>query len=223
MRVLHVIATGRRGGGGTHLLGVLPELAKLGVQPSVAVGGDGTLASELEARGVPVDILNLPGPRPDPRGVFRVTRLLARRAPDVVHYHATRAGIFGALRRLAGGPPAVYTVHGLAYRLDGPAWPAFLVSEAIICRAVDQVLSVSRTDLADLERRRFLRRGRGIHLPNAVDARFRPADAAAARLRLGLPQCAPVIGTVTPLPQPGNPANTAAPPADATAPAWSTP
>ena len=66
MRVLHVIATGRRGGGGTHLLGVLPELAKLGVQPSVAVGGDGTLASELEARGVPVDILNLPGPRPDP-------------------------------------------------------------------------------------------------------------------------------------------------------------
>lgn len=197
MRVLHVIATGRRGGGFTHLLGVLPELAKLGLQPSVAVGDDGPLAAELEARGIPTDILNLPGPRPDPRGVIRVSRLLARRAPDVVHYHATRAGIFGALRRLAGGPPAVYTAHGLAYRLTGPARPAFFVSEAIICRAVDQVLSVARADLADLERRRFLPRGRGLHVPNAVDARFRPREAAAARLRLGLPPDARVIGTVT--------------------------
>jgi glycosyltransferase involved in cell wall biosynthesis len=196
MRVLHVIATGTRGGGYTHLLGLLPELAKLGLQPSVAVGSDGPLFSELQARGVSVDILDLPGPRPDPRGVLRVARLLARRAPDVVHYHATRAGFFGALRRVAGGPPAVYTVHGLAYRLNGVARPAFFVSEAIICRTVDQVLSVSRLDLTDLERRGFLPPGRGIHMPNAVDARFRPGDGAAARRLLDLPPCGAVVGTV---------------------------
>ncbi len=196
MRVLHVIATGKRGGGYTHLHGVLPELAKLGIESAVAVGSDGPLAPTLTARGICVDVLDLPGPRPDPRGVLGVARVIARRTPDLVQYHGTRAGFFGALRRLGGGPPAVYTVHGLSYRCPGLERVAFATAEAIISRAVDQVLSVSAADIADLERRRFLRRGRAIHVPNAVDDRFRPGDAAAARARMGWPATARILGTV---------------------------
>ena len=73
-----------------------------------------------------------------------------------------------------------------------------LVAERVACRAAQAVISVSRTDLADLEHRRFVRAGRGFHIANAV--RTPAANGAArtsARRRLGLPIEAVVVGTVS--------------------------
>src|SRR5439155_19838439 len=115
--------------------------------------------------------------------------------------HGTRAGFFGALARplVRRPPPSVYTAHGLSYRkeLDAAGRAAFLAAELVACRTAQHVISVSRADLEDLWRRRFVRPERGTHVPNAVDAeRFSPGDREAARERLGLARDAFVVGTV---------------------------
>ena len=103
-------------------------------------------------------------------------------------------------RRTRRRPPVVYTAHGLAYRKDAGPFErqVSLVAERVACRAAQAVISVSRTDLADLEHRRFVRAGRGFHIANAVRT---PAEDGAARAdarqRLGLPPEALVVGTVS--------------------------
>jgi glycosyltransferase involved in cell wall biosynthesis len=68
----------------------------------------------------------------------------------------------------------------------------------LACRGADRVISVSRVDLEDLAKRGLLGRTPGRHVPNAVDCeRFSPGDRAAARSRLGLPQDAFIVGTVS--------------------------
>ena len=54
MRVLHIMASGERGGGADHLLGVLPELVRRGVECVVAAGDNGPLLAELRQRDLPV-------------------------------------------------------------------------------------------------------------------------------------------------------------------------
>jgi glycosyltransferase involved in cell wall biosynthesis len=123
-------------------------------------------------------------------------------APDIVHYHGTRAAFFGACARptLGTWPASVYTAHGLAYRqqVSRARRALLLAAEAFACRRSDRVISVSAADLRDLVRRRFVAERRGHVVPNAVDTeRFRPRDAGAARQRLGLSTTDFVVGTVS--------------------------
>jgi glycosyltransferase involved in cell wall biosynthesis len=215
-RVLHVMASGARGGGAAHLVDLLPELRRIGWECRAAVGGDGPLASELEALGVPVHPLDLMGRRlrfHPVREAMRLARTTRRLQADVVHIHGTRAAFFHAAARAVGRggperPSVVYTAHGLAYRKE--AWAGerlvSLLAERAACRGADAVMSVSRADLDDLERRGFLRQRHGFHVRNAV----RLPEAAGprraeARRRLGLPldgppdgpPDGPVVGTVS--------------------------
>jgi len=207
-RVLHVMASGARGGGAAHILDLLPELRRIGWDCQAAAGSDGPLASELEALGVPVHPLDLMGRRLGfgrVREAVRLMRTARSLQADVVHIHGTRAAFFHAAARSAvregpERPSVVYTAHGLAYRKE--AWAGervvSLLAERIACRGADAVMSVSRADLDDLERRGFLGRRPGFHVRNAVrlseEAGPRRAE---ARRRLGLPSDGPVVGTVS--------------------------
>ena len=210
MRVLHVMASAARGGGAVHLLDLLPALRGAGWDCEAAVGRDGPLGAELTSLGIPVHHVDLMGRRLAPLRALRLARLTARLAPDVVHLHGTRAAFFHAIgaavrrgtawRPGRGSPPAVYTAHGLAYRKAAGRIERQVsrLAERVACRGAAAVISVSRADLADLERRGFVGRGRGFHVANAV--RVAPVDGesgAVARRRLGLPQDARVVGTVS--------------------------
>jgi len=198
MRVLHIMASGERGGGADHLLGVMPELALRGVDCLAAVGSNGPLAVDLRAGGFAVRAIELMRSRSDPRGVLEVARVTRALRPDLVHLHGTRAGFFGALARVTGRWPSVYSAHGLSYRKERSDLrrALFAAAEAVACRGATRVVSVSRADLEDLERRLLVARGRGTHIANAVDhARF-SGDRAAARTQLGVEQCF-VVGTVS--------------------------
>ena len=206
-RVLHVMASGARGGGAAHLVDLFPELRRIGWDCQAAVGSDGPLASELEALGVPVHPLDLMGRRLGfgrVREAMRLVRTARGLQADVVHIHGTRAAFFHAAARAAmregpERPSVVYTAHGLAYRKE--AWAGervvSLLAERIACRGADAVMSVSRADLDDLERRGFLGRRPGFHVRNAVRL---PEEAgprrAEARRRLGLPLAGPLAGPV---------------------------
>ena len=210
MRVLHVMASAARGGGAAHLVDLLPALRRAGWDCEAAVGRDGPLGGDLGAAGIPVHYVDLMGRRLAPLRALRLARLTAGLGPDVVHLHGTRTAFFhavgAALRRVTdwrrgrGAPPVVYTAHGLAYRKDAGrvGRQVSLWAERVACRGADAVTSVSRADLADLEGRGFLGGRPGFHVANAVrlpadDAGDRPA----ARRRLGLPDGALVVGTVS--------------------------
>ena len=209
MRVLHVMASAARGGGAAHLLDLLPALGRDGWDCEAAVGRDGPLGAELATLGIPVHHVDLMARRLAPVRALRLARLTARLAPDIVHLHGTRTAFFhavgAAVRRGAvwrdrrEGPPVVYTVHGMAYRKDAGRIErqVSLWAERVACRGARAVISVSRADLTDLERRGFVGRGRGFHVANAVRTPAGGGGRADARRRLGLAADAPVIGTVS--------------------------
>lgn len=196
-RVLHVMASGERGGGADHLTHVISKLTALGVRSSVAVSGGGPLAARLEQQGVAVHRVEMMRSRLDPRAVLALRRLVVAEAPDVVHCHGTRAAFFAALARLPAG--YVYTVHGLSYRQDvsRARRAVLLAAEALACRRARFVVSVSAADLNDLTLRGYVPPGAGRHIPNAVALdRFKPGDRRQAKARLGLAESAVVVGTV---------------------------
>jgi glycosyltransferase involved in cell wall biosynthesis len=197
MRVVHVMASGERGGGADHLAGLLPELRQRGVECLAVVGAQGPLAVRLEGAGFPVSRLDLLGSRVDPRPVVRLRDTLRLLEPDLVHCHGTRAAWMVTAGLVPG--PWVYTVHGLSYRQSGSfvRRGLRLAAETAVCRRADEVVSVSAADIDDLRRRRAIRADRGVHIPNAVDTeRFRPRDRAETRRRLGIADDAFVVGTV---------------------------
>ena len=209
MRILHVMASGARGGGAAHLVDMLPALRRTGWDCEAAVGRDGPLGGDLADLGIAVHYVDLMERRLAPLRALGLARLTDRLAPDIVHLHGTRAAFFhaigAAVRRRVAWPrrasrPVVYTAHGLAYRKDAGRVErqVSLLAERVACRGAQAVISVSRADLTDLEQRGFLGRRRGFHVANAV--RVPAADGAgrtAARRRLGLPRDAPVVGTVS--------------------------
>ena len=209
MRVLHVMASGARGGGATHCVDLLPALRRAGWDCEAAVGRDGPLGADLAALDIPVHYVDLMGRRLAPLRALRLARLTARLGPDIVHLHGTRTAFLhalgaalqpGARSRQRAGPPVVYTAHGLAYRKEA-GWIERQVSlwaEWVACRGTEAVISVSRVDLADLERRGFLQHQRGFHVANAVRKPVAvDGDRRAARHRLGLPADGLVVGTVS--------------------------
>ena len=211
MRVLHVMASAARGGGAAHLVDLLPALRRAGWDCEAAVGRDGPLGRDLAALDIPVRYVDLMGRRLAPLRALRLARLTAGPGPDVVHLHGTRTAFFhavgAALRRVTawrrgrvGPPPVVYTAHGLAYRKDAgrTGRQVSLWAERAACRGADAVTSVSRADLADLQGRGFLGGRPGFHVANAVRLPANDAgDRSAARRRLGLPDEALVVGTVS--------------------------
>lgn len=202
MRVLHIMASGAVGGGLDQLIGLLPELARAGVDCAVAIGPDGPGGARLGALGLETSTIDLMGPRFDPRAVIRMGRWLYRHRSrsDLIHCHGTRAAFFATLASLqTRRAPMVYTAHGLSHRqeLAAPARSLRLGAEAVVGRGARQVITVSAADRAELVRRRFVGADRCHHIPNAVDtARFKPGDRAAARSRTGLPAAGFIVGTV---------------------------
>jgi glycosyltransferase involved in cell wall biosynthesis len=200
MKLLAVMASGATGGGASHLRLLLPALAAQGIEVRAAVGTDGPLAEVLAAAGIQTDVLDLMRSRIDPKGPFALAALARRRAPDLVHYHGTRAAFFGAVARPLGRRrPAVYSAHGLAYRQSSGRLRALLLmaAERLACAAADHVISVSRPDLVDLTERGFVRPEHVSHIENPVDPlHFAPGMRETARRVLGLAERAFVAVSV---------------------------
>ena len=143
----------------------------------------------------------------DPIKVVRLRRILKSLSPDAVHYHGTRAAFYGAVGNIISPRwKTVYTAHGLAFRKETSLVrkQAFSLAESLACRGADHVVSVSSSDLAELQDRGYLPLG-GTYIPNAVDTDiYSPGDRDESRALLSLSRDAFVVGTVSRLvPQKG--------------------
>ncbi len=129
------------------------------------------LTEPLAAESIPVFDLGMRRGVPDPRGLFRLRRLLRQSRPHVLHCHMVHANLLGRVARaLAPVPVVISTAHSiqeggrwrdLAYRLTDP-----------LC---DLLTQVSQAGAKRYCAENISAEPKTVWLPNGVDlARFQP-------------------------------------------------
>jgi len=160
-----------------------------------------------EVEGHPVPMSRAITPVRDAVALLRLVRLLWRLRPDIVDAHTPKGGLLGMIAAsLAAVPVRIYHVHGLRFTAAcGLSRRLLRLTERVACALATRVLCVSRS-VADLAL------SDGVAPPdktavllggsiNGVDAtgRFRAPsleEVAAARVALGIPASARVVGFV---------------------------
>lgn len=198
MRALHVITGLGVGGAEQQLRLVLRHLpAHCDV---VTLTNPGAVADGLRADGVRVTHLGMTGNR-DLTALPRLVRLIRRGRYDLVHTHLYRACVYGRIAaRLAGVRASVATEHSLG-RAEIEGRPLSRGTRALYLateRLGSATVAVSGTVAGRL--RDWGVPASRIHVvPNGIDAalfRHDPANRAATRAVLGIPQDAFVVGGV---------------------------
>ncbi|MBI3127192.1 MAG: glycosyltransferase family 4 protein [Candidatus Tectomicrobia bacterium] len=208
MRVLHIITRLDRGGSADNTLLCCIGQRRSGHEVVLAAGsgmtGESPLLPRAEAEGVALvripPLVRAIHPARDAGALWACYRLIRGGRFDLVHTHTSKAGILGrAAARLAGGCRVVHTPHGhVFYGYFGP-WKTrlFVWAERLMARWTDAIVT-----LTDREAEEHLALGvgrpgqfvtifSGIPLPPAP-----PADRAARRRALGLPEDGPLVGSV---------------------------
>lgn len=158
----------------------------------------------LESLGI--DVTYLGKSRFDPSTLPALLRVLRARRADLVHMHGYGATTFG---RLAAAWLRIPTLlHEHANHTDTPWFQK--IADKVLAPYTDLAMAVSRSTAEFVVRARLVpaEKTKVVYLgvPLEEFARPRtPAEVAAARAQLGLPQGAPIVGTVTRLmPSKGN-------------------
>jgi glycosyltransferase involved in cell wall biosynthesis len=209
-RILHVITRLIVGGAQENTIASVARVdpgrfeSHLWIGPET--GAEGSLLADARARGIVVRVLpNLVreiSPIKDIAVTLELAWLLRRDRFDVVHTHASKAGIVGRIAaRIAGVPAVVHTAHGWAFHdhMHSVRRWFFVTMERLLAHWTTRIVSVSeRTTRAGLEER--------IGTPSSYELirsgipleRFGPdpARGGAVRARLGIPEGAVVVGSV---------------------------
>ncbi|MFT7670906.1 MAG: glycosyltransferase involved in cell wall biosynthesis [Planctomycetota bacterium] len=163
MRVARILTRLNLGGPARQALGADPLLAELGVTVRVFCGepqpGEGDLFEEFIARGI--DVVRVPGLGRGISGLGDLRALLALRSglrkfnPDLIHTHASKAGLLGRLvQRGMGGVASVHSFHG--HVLEGyfsERISRMLVGfERRLAARTNRVIAVSHATAGDLLR-----------------------------------------------------------------------
>jgi glycosyltransferase involved in cell wall biosynthesis len=193
MRIVHVVQGLGIGGQERLVVQLARELAGRGHEPAiVSLSPGGRVRSE--AAGVPVyDAPRRPGA--DPSLVARLAALLARLRADVVHTH-NPAPLLHAIPAalIARVPRRVHTKHGANVYGRRGLWAARLV-----VRTLHALVAVSPETAAIARRKERMPPSRLHVVPNGIPlAAFgpNPNARARARLELGIPDGAFVVGSV---------------------------
>ncbi|MFI1991541.1 glycosyltransferase [Actinoplanes sp. NPDC020271] len=188
--VLHV-AQPTEAGVARYVLGACRHQRAHGWRVTTACPDGGGLAAALRRAGVPrLRWAATRGPGPASLGeIARLRALIRTVRPDVVHLHASKAGLAGRLWPTAG-VPVLFQPHGWSWlAVDGPLRWACVRWERFAAHRTDLLICVGDGE-AEQGRAAGIA-GRCTVVRNGVDLeRFQPANAAerfAARTRLGVP------------------------------------
>ncbi len=214
VKVLHVITRLEAGAGANTVLSAV-GMDRDRYEVAIAGGAGGRLWDRARRQGVRT--YEIPclqrevAPLDDLRALAALVRLIRREHYGVVHLHSAKAGVLGRLAAvLCRTPVVVYSLHG-----RDPWWPApdggasaiadtmdgrlraFLVLERLLRPVTDRFVAVSPTVARDAVLAGVASAGRIDVAASAVDL-DEIADHAlpGARSALGLPEDAPLVGTV---------------------------
>src|SRR5262249_25718556 len=103
------------GGADSQLLSAAKELQGRGHEVRiVSMTPLGPMGYQGREMGLPVESLEMPRGVPDPRGLFRLARLVRNWRPDVVHSPRVHANLLSrALRLVAPVPALISTIHNI--------------------------------------------------------------------------------------------------------------
>lgn len=166
------------------------------------------IAKREEVQAIAMPMLREPAPVGDAVALVKLTRLLRRLRPDIVHCGTPKASLLGGLAaRLAGVPTRVMTLHGMrADGLTSRSRKLVLIMERMSCKSAQRIYCVSESlrsravelELAPESKLRVL----GPGTANGIDAeRFSRSPSLlrrseALREKLQLPAQVPVLGFV---------------------------
>lgn len=213
IRVLHVITRFIVGGAMENtLLTVVGQMRdpryEVTLYSGIDLGPEGNLHDAARAQGVNLvltpHLIRAIRPLTDLRALFELTRFIRRGRFDVVHTHATKAGIIGRIAaRLAGTPVVIHTLHGLVFHdyQNAHVNRLYIALKRFCARFTDHMIAVSGATaqgalgagIGDPERLEVIFSGMELEPFLAADERL---DRAAVRRRFGLPADAPVVGKV---------------------------
>jgi glycosyltransferase involved in cell wall biosynthesis len=155
IRVCHVITQLELGGAQQNTLHTVRHLDRARFDPVLVSGPGGVLDAEAAAGGVAWHVVpelrREISPARDLAALARLTRLMRRLAPRIVHTHSSKAGILGRwAATLAGVPHIVHSIHGYGFH-PGQGWltrGALVSLERITGRlATSAFVAVSRENL----------------------------------------------------------------------------
>ena len=175
-----------------------------------AVSAPGSHLADVEAAGVrvvPVPMSRRVTPLQDIVSFIRLTRLLVRERPDIVHTHTPKANLLGQWAAwLAGCPHRVSTVHGLYFTPETASvkrtlfrlieWFSALPPHIVFLINQQDLDTATRLRVIDQAKLRLLKGGLGVDLRRFDGKRAANQGAALMRRNLGLPDNALVIGYV---------------------------
>jgi len=215
--LIATVITRLEGGAGVHALRGALAMNSAAFQMTIITGSGGKLLGEATRAGLEVVIepsLRSPiDPRHDLLAVHRLGSLFRQRGFDVAHTHTAKAGTVGrwAAHR-AGIPRIVHTYHGFPFHefQRAPRRRAYLAIERRLGRITDLALCVGTGVAVEAVRRELIAPERirtigvvvagadeaGAGFPVAGAAGVAPLARRRARLALGLPADATVVGTV---------------------------
>jgi len=196
VRILYVVGNSDLGGAENHVLALARSLDRKRYAVRVVCPRPGPLVEGLQGLGVRVHLIDMVRPAPDDEyelhlpALWDFFSLVRRWRPDVVHSHLYPAHLHASLvAELQRVPAILTTAHTLIVR-PGDVWLAGLTRTRVI--AVSQAAK-------DLLVQGGVPRTRVRVIRNGIEPRYFQDEAAAGReirRQLGIPDAAPVIGTI---------------------------
>lgn len=168
-------------------------------------GPEGKLLSTHSPKGLKIveipDLVRQVSPWHDVRAYFKLKKFFAEEKFDVVHTHASKAGIIGRMAaRNAGVPFVVHTVHGQAFFKDQNPLLNFVFrkAETVAARYCDKIYAVAQAMVEQCVKANVAPREKYMVVYSGMDieAFSKATPDAALREKLDIPEGVPVIGTV---------------------------
>lgn len=200
LRVLHVIPSLEPAGAEMMLLRLLERCPRPAFESAVVTMVDGgALRPAVEALGVPVISLGMRLGVPDPRGWWRLRRILRQCRPDLVQGWMYHANLLASLA--AGRVPVVWGLHHTSQQGADRKWTTRLVvgAGAHLARRLPARVIACAQAAADHHLAAGYDPATMVVVPNGVDLqRYQPDPAARATVRaeLGLAPEALLVGVV---------------------------
>ncbi|MCD6415304.1 MAG: glycosyltransferase family 4 protein [Planctomycetes bacterium] len=156
VRVAHIITRMILGGAQQSALYVCQALRRSPNWDATLITGpplgpEGELLSEARRRSVPFKVVpelrRSINPRLDAAALLKLTRLLRRFRPTIVHTHSSKAGILGRFAaKIAHVPIIVHSIRGLPFHPYAPAYQnlIFKTAERVAAPLTDHYVCVSQ-------------------------------------------------------------------------------
>jgi glycosyltransferase involved in cell wall biosynthesis len=202
LQVVHVISGLLHGGAETVLYRLVTAPGGTVRHTVVSMRGEGVMGARLREAGIEVICLDMQGWTGNVRGLWRLYRLLRARRPDVVQtwmYHADL--IAGLVARLAGIRAVAWGIRNSGVSLGESSRSSRIAAWACarVSAWVPGVIVACARKAAEVHRAWGYRADRVLVVPNGYDLDVWHPDASGAaelRARWGVPQGAPLLGSV---------------------------